>query len=901
MPDSVAYNLYTKFHFMAKRGIAQMRQTGGAFQSLYRNAKLAQAGVRQTGMGLRQFAMFGTGAAAALGLVVREGVKFGKQFANVRAVVQATPKEFAAMREQAKHLGATTLFTAVQAAEGMEYLGRAGLSAKQVMGAISPALKLAIADNVELGRASEIVASSMNVFKIRAEETTRVADIFAHVSRSTMTNVTDLGESMKYAGTASAIAGQSFEDTMGTLGLLAQVGLRGSLAGTAYKNAMTKLAKGSEAAYKLFGGKRGFLSVMSEMTAKGPKFRRFPEIMAITLKRLAKIKNPVERAGLAFKIFGLRGIAGLTAFEKADPGKLAEMTQNLAKGAKGAAEQMAKIKQQSLWGQFMLLKSALTGVALELYDVFQPAILRVISGPGGLIDTLSDSAKALQMMHKGFGEKAVAKKYGETIAGVVFGVRDAFIEVGQTIKSVGKTVFGIFAKISGENKLTAKGVAKLITKFMLFSAALAPVIIGVGVLAMAFGGMFNVVIGGMKVLTGLTSRWGLVFMGLVWGFSGGQKKGESFISTMMRGMKNMVALANKLLWPFKQLAKVIGSIPTLMLGIMAFKGGKGLLARGSSMLAGSRNPLMRMFGRVGAAATGMPVFVTNWPMGGLGGLGGGAGMMGPSAAAMGRAGFFARAGAGARYLGMGGLGALAFGGKTTMAGTALAGTATAKTTALISATGTAATALGGLTAALAPAAAGLYALSKAYDPTEQKKLRDRLMKEQKKSEVIGEVYDLFLKRRDTSGKLTGFRSLEELKAETWEQKYAREARMKYGVGAKETDILKSSYEQARKGQIWEATGGTALVGGKLDKLYAKASEYELQKMGLTREMITLLQALNKSSSMTRESLARGFTSKVYLDGKEIAVSVAQHQQDSKERAGKTPTPGARRRALERGV
>lgn len=900
MPDSVEYNLYTRFHFLNQRGMTQMRQTGGAFQSLYRNAKLAQAGVRQAGMGLRQFAMFGTGAAAALGLVVREGMKFGKAWADVKSVVKGSADEIAALRPQAKHLGATTLFTATQAAQGMEYLARGGLTAKQVFHAIRPTLKLAVADNVELGRAAEITAAAMNVFKIRAEDTSGVVDLFAHVSRSTMTNVTDLGESLKYAGKGAMLAGQNLEDTLGTLGLLAQVGLRGTVAGTAYTNAMVKLAKGSEAAYKLFGGKKGFLNVMSVMTKKGPKFRRFPEILAITLSKLKKIKNPVEQAGLAFKIFGLRGIASLAAFQKADPDKLVEMTQKLRGESKGAAEQMARIKQQSLWGQFTLLKSAITGAALELYDVFQPAIIRVISGPGGLIEIFSDAAKAMQMMHKGFGEKAVAKKYGATIAGVVFGVREAFIEVGQTIKSVGKTVFGIFAKISGENKITAKGVAKLVTKFMLFSAALAPVIIGVGALAMAFGGMFNVVIGGMKVLTALTSRWGLVFMGLVWGFSGGQKKGESFVTTMMRGMKNMVTLANKLLWPFKQLAKVIGSIPTLMLGIMAFKGGKGLLARGSSMLAGSRNPLMRMFGKVGAAATGMPVFVTNWPMGGLGGMGMGPGMMGPGAAAMGRMGFMGRAGAAARYLGMGGVGALAFGGPATMGGTALAGTATAKTAALVSATGTAATALGGLTLALAPAVAGIYALGKAYDPGEQKKFREKLVREQRGSDFIQTFIEQAFGKRDIRGKLIGMEYLEDARTETWEQKYAREARMKYGVGTKETDILKRSYEQALARKTWEAHVGVSTVGtANVEKLYQQATAAELNRMELTRGMLKALLQI-AGSDLVKKPKAE-MINKLYIDGKEVAIAVASHQQDSKERAGKTPTPGARRRALERGV
>lgn len=899
MPESVEYNLYTRFTFKNQPGMSQMKATGGAFAGLYKNARLAQAGVRQVGTGLRQFGMFGMAAAGAVGYLVKKGIDFGKQWSNVRAVVKATPGEFAKMRNQAKFLGATTLFTATQAAEGMEHLGRASLTVGQIQNAIRPTLKLAVADNVELGRASQIVASAIKTFGINASKASDVADLFAYASRNSMTNVTGLGESLTYAGTAARLSGQDIYDTVGTLGLLAQIGLRGSIAGTAYKNALVKLAKGSKEAYKLFGGKKGFLNVM---TLQNGEFRRFPEIIKLTINKLGKIKNKAERAAMAFKIFGIRGIAGFAALEGAAGTKdYAALIDNIRTASKGTAEQMAREKQKSLWGQFQLLKSAMTGVALEIYDVVQPAIVGFV---GRASNAFQQTANALQMMNKGFSETQVAAKYGKNIAGIVFGLKEAIFEVGATIKKVAKTTVGFFAKISGKSKLSAKQVTKLVTKFVLFSAAIGPVILAVGALGMALGGMFNVAIGGFKVLRALTSKWGLVFMGITYLFSGGQKKGESFIVTMTRGLKNMIKLANKLLWPFKQIAKHLGTIPALMAGIVAYKGAKGLLARGGAMLAGSRNPLLRGLGKFTGAATGMPVYVTNWPAGGFGGgmPGMGGGLPGAAGAA-GKMGFFGRMGAAARYGGMS-LPGMMFGGKFVGTGAMGAGTGLGKAASLASGFGTAATALGAFTAAIAPAAAGLWELNKAYDPAHQAELRDKLMAWQRARDKKETQDEIRKGIRDKTGKLKGFTSLEDSRNETWEQFYAKKARKNVGMNITETDsaLLRKSYMQLRKGQAWEGYGGMTKFGlEKIKTLGTKASDWDLKQLGLSREMLNVLTAIEKAGISQIDTLAKGWSTSVYIDGKEVAIATAKNRQQSNERAGKPPSPGARRRALERGT
>lgn len=897
MSDSVEYNLYTRFHFKNQPGVSQMKATGGAFAGLYKNAKMAQAGVRQIETGMRQLGMVGMGAVAVLGGIVKRGMEFGKAWKDAQAVLRGVPKNIEALQWRAKQLGATTLFTAAQAAKGMEELARAGLTAKQVSLAIRPVLKLSVADNVELAQSAKIVASSMNMFRKEIKNVSEVTDTFAYVSRNSMTNTTELGEAFKYAGPAAKIAGQSFYETMGTLGLLAQAGIRGSLAGTALKNALVKLSKGGETANKIFGGKKAFINAVTDKNTG--RWKSLTEILTLTMKKLANVKNDAERAALAFKLFGIRGITTFAAFKEAGVEDFANLMTNIKRDSKGTAEEMARIKRESMHAQWLLFKSALDGVALSLYDIIKPTVISAVKMFSG---TLSDLAAAFKDMSEGMAERKVAAKWGKTIAGVAFGIKEAFVEVGKTLKSVGKSIFGIFVKISGGGKDSAKKITKLIAKSVLFAAALAPVIAGVGALGLAFGGMFNVVVGGFKVLSALTSKWGLAFLAVTYIFAGGQKKGESFFVTMTRGLKNLISLANKLLYPFKVLAKHLGTIPALMAGIMTYKVGKGLLARAGGALAMSKNPLARMLGGVTGAATGMPVFVTNWPAGGLGGIGGGLGAPGVAGAAAGRMGLMARMGATARYAGMT-LPGMAFGGKFVGAGAMGAGTAMGKTAALVSGIGTATVAIGAFAAALAPAVGGLYKLSQAYDPAYQAELKKKLMAEQKRREETAITWDKLMGRREmATGKLKGFRTLEELKAETWEQKRAREARRELGVTEVGAAGLRTAYEKALAGDVWAARGGVAAFGTeKIAKLYQTATEYDLKQVGLSKEMITLLKAISTSSSMTIDHLAKGYTAKIYIDGREIAVATATHRNESRERAGRIPAAGARRRALTRGT
>lgn len=893
MAESVEYNLFARFRFMNQPGVGQMKQTGGAFASLHKNAKMARAGVSQMGRGFRTLGMYGAGAIAVLGSVVKTGAKFYQQMSVVRSVTAMTGEEFKALRKQALHLGATTSFTSTQAAQGMENLARAGFSYGEIVKAIQPTLKMAEADSMDLASAASIVSNTIRQFGMRGAEAGKVADLLAYASANSNTNITALGESLNYVGEIAKRSNQTVESTIGTLGLLANVGIKGSMAGTTLKNAIMKLTKGSEAAVKLFGGKKGLRQALTDSTGK---MRPMNVVIGKAIQKLKGIKNDADRAAAAFGVFGIRGSGALGAIKSAKPEHIAKLITDIGTASKGTAEKMAATRLDNVAGQWTLFKSALDNVKVAIFEVFQGGISRVMPD---VVGWTSKFGNAIRMVNEGASESAVIKKYGKVIADIIFGVKEGVQEAWVVLKQMGKTVLGVFQTFSSGSKMTRKDVIKLVAKIGGLVVMLTPIAGILATIGIAAGAMFNVFSGGFKVLNALTSRWGLALGAFVLVMSGGQKKGESFFQTMTRGLKNTIALANKLLWPFKMLAKHLGTIPALMAGIAAYKGGKALLGRVGGALSRSRNPLARMLGGITGAAgrQGMPVYVTNFgemPSGGMGGL---PGMGGGLPGAAGKMGFLGRL---ARFGGMTGVSTagLFTGGSVV----STSGGATAGAAGLAGTIGTTTMALGGFAAALAPAVAGLHEMGKAYDPAFQAKYRDKMLagyrKQQREARMKQESED---KKRIALGMGPKFMSLEYSKNESWQQYHLRKKIKQTGVHLGHADVLKRGFAAARGGDVWRAKGALAAVGGeKFAKTFAQMSEYDLKLYGLNKEMIDVLKAINKASSGTIDAISRGWSTTINLDGKQIAIVTAQHRQTTKERSGRPVEAGARSRAARTG-
>lgn len=203
------------------------------------------AGVRTVGM---QFTGLGIAAGAGLGLAARTFAGFDDQMRLVRAVTGSTGAEFAALTEEAKRLGRTTSFTAAEVAAGMVEMGRAGFSGTEIMSSTEQILALSRATATELPRATEIAGAALRGFGLEASEMDRVADVLTASVNGSAQTLEDFFEGMKYVAPLAMEAGASIEDVSASMALLANNGIKGSLAGNAiaraYKNLSGELAQG---------------------------------------------------------------------------------------------------------------------------------------------------------------------------------------------------------------------------------------------------------------------------------------------------------------------------------------------------------------------------------------------------------------------------------------------------------------------------------------------------------------------------------------------------------------------------------------------------------------------------------------------------------------------------------
>jgi TP901 family phage tail tape measure protein len=632
--------LFAKLKFLADSAIANMGKTERAFTGLNKQAEKMKKGMQGVKQGMTDLAVVGTAAGAAGGYAVKKFADFSGQMGAVKSVLgKGAAPEFAKLEALAKKMGATTSFTAVQSAEAMENLARAGMSPTQIMSSLGPVLNAAAAEGMDLGTAADIVASNLNAFGLKAKDATRVADTLAFVSAKTNTNMVSLQEGMKFAAPVARDLGVSIEDTAATLGALADVGLKGSLSGTALKNAMLKIAQGAKNGYVQVGK----MKVQIEKTDDG-SVKMLDTFQNIT-HALGGIDDKTEQAATAMKLLGIRGLGAKTAFQAMTKEKIETLFGKIEKGAdgvarrvggvatesKGAAKDMAAMRLDNLKGQFTILSSAIEGVTIEM----GAAISKSVGMGGGLktiTDKLGQAAKAFQFFSKegNLDENArsidgVDQSVMEFVRGVLLGLKD----VGDAIKSV----FKMFSGFAGGSRA---GTTRLITKMIGLAAVIAPVGLAIKGVTKLFGGFAKVAVGSARMAAGA--------LGGIAKIGGGIMSKIPGIGKMLPGVAGKLAKAagsvEKLtaqpvrVVNFDEMGGPLGGLGGGLGGAGAGgpgAAGGGALARARVGLAG----FVGRFGRVGA--------LLNSSFGAMGkagmGLASRLGVMGGGIAAAGAAGF----------------------------------------------------------------------------------------------------------------------------------------------------------------------------------------------------------------------------------------------------------------------
>lgn len=319
------------------------------------------------------------------------GMNFDASMSNVYGLMSSlnlTQMQMDALRDTAREMGATTKFSASEAADAMGYMALAGWDDAQVIAGIPGVLNLAAAANMDLAKASDIVTDTMTPFGLAAERAGEAADVFAYAQANSNTTVEGLGEAMKYAAPTADAFGMSLQDTAAAMGVLANAGIKGSQGGTTLNAMLRDMKKNAK------NGAIAIGKTKVALTNADGSYRSYAAIIRDIDKATSSMTASQRDAALG-AIFGDESLKGILATLKQGPDALDAMTEGMY-ACGGAAADMAATMGDNLKGDLAILESGAQDMAIALSDWLMPAARGVVQGVTDLIgkfNALDDGTK----------------------------------------------------------------------------------------------------------------------------------------------------------------------------------------------------------------------------------------------------------------------------------------------------------------------------------------------------------------------------------------------------------------------------------------------------------------------------------------------------------------------------
>lgn len=356
---------------------------------------------------------------------IQTGAGFDKAMSQVAATMGVTVDEIQDLQQFAQDMGATTAFSATQAAEALNYMALAGYDSKKAMEALPSVLNLAAAGSIDLARASDMVTDAQSALGIKFEELDTFVDQLAKTASTTNTSVEQLGDAiLTVGGTAKILSGGTTELNT-VLGLLANNGIKGAEGGTALRNILLALSSPTDEAAK----KLDELGV-SVFDAEG-NMRPLIDIMGDFNSALGDMTTE-ERTQAIATIFNARDLKSVNALLDTnvdDWNDVADAIDN----AQGAAAAMSETQLDNLAGDVTLFQSALEGLQIQIFHGIEPALRFFAQAATEALGFLSGALTSLNEFF--FGVETTVDEFDDTIMGHV-GVLDSFSGVTEAIGAV---------------------------------------------------------------------------------------------------------------------------------------------------------------------------------------------------------------------------------------------------------------------------------------------------------------------------------------------------------------------------------------------------------------------------------------------------------------------------------
>lgn len=574
------------------RGLAgDLRTVFGVIGTVQKKAESLSQSFANYRKGLRDQAVGSLakmGGAAMMGYqMIKPAIAFDKQMSATQAVLELekSSAELAKLRNQAITEGARSAFSATQAAQAQFELGAAGLNTQQVFESLSGTLDLAAAGQLDVARAAEIAGGVLNGFALQAKDMGRLGDVMVSTANKTSVSIEDIGEAMKMAAPVAKMYGATLEQTHAAIGLLGNVGIKGSDAGTGIKAIMARFATMPKPAQQALD------KIKVNPVNKDGSMKDFGEL-------LNEIRIKTEKLSTDERMDVFKGIAGQEHFSKLEPlvaatgvldkntgqvvNKFAELTKQL-QNSEGAAKKVADIQMDNLAGDIDQLKGAWESLSIALggsSGVLNATLRSFTQGLTEAINKITAWVQANPELVKTIGSVLIkllkinlalfAFKYSVALVlGSFFGMLAHFLKFGAAIMLVNAILakFGItfwgkfrlmaqavmwFGRLFGQAFmfLAKQSIPFVITAIRQMAIALLTTPIGWAVMAIALAGLM------------IYKYWAPIkafFTGFWEGFKAG-------LAPLMTTLTSLWAMLGQIFAPLKP---VLGAIIWLIQGFAA--------------------------------------------------------------------------------------------------------------------------------------------------------------------------------------------------------------------------------------------------------------------------------------------------------------------------------------------
>ena len=325
---------------------------------------------------------FGAAVGAGVALAVSKFAEFDEQMSYVQAATHETAENMELLRDASLDAGASTVFSATEAAQAVEELAKAGVSTADILaGALAGSMDLAAAGGLGVARAAEISATALQQFGLDGSEASHVADVLAAGAGKAMGSVEDLAQGLKFVGPIAASMGVSIEETTGVLALFAQQGIIGEQAGTSLRGMLSSLTSPSSQA------RREIEALGISLYDSNGDFMGLENAAGQLSEAYSGMTGEARDASLGI-IFGNQQITAATALYKAGAGGVEEWTQ--AVDDSGYAAETAALRLDNLKGDWEALTGALDTAFISMGEGANGPLRFLVQSLTDVVDKFND-------------------------------------------------------------------------------------------------------------------------------------------------------------------------------------------------------------------------------------------------------------------------------------------------------------------------------------------------------------------------------------------------------------------------------------------------------------------------------------------------------------------------------